>query len=63
VNDYIAKDVYLRESISLVFPKIGDFTKLILAKGQGCLMFKKDLRRAYRQISICPSQYNLVSFV
>jgi hypothetical protein len=26
-------------------------------------MFKKDLRRAYRQISICPSQYNLVSFV
>jgi hypothetical protein len=35
---------------------------LIKNKGQGCFMYKLDLRRAYRQISICPSSFNLVGF-
>jgi hypothetical protein len=48
--------------VDLVFPKIDDFVSLIKAKGQGCMMYKLDIRRAYRQISICPSAYNLVSF-
>ena len=26
------------------------------------LLFKKDLRKAFRQLSICPSNYNLVAF-
>ena len=30
-------------------------------KGNGCLLFKKDLKRAYRQISLDPKDYNLVS--
>ncbi|WAR09963.1 hypothetical protein MAR_035039 [Mya arenaria] len=63
VNDCVPKDVYLGESVTLMFPKIDDFVKLVLAKGRGALMYKKDLSRAYRQISICPSNYNLVSFV
>ena len=62
VNDYVNKDVYLEEEVSLVFPKVDDFIKLVKAKGQGCLMFKKDLRKAYRQIPICPHDYNLVAF-
>lgn len=62
VNDYVSKDYYLGEKIDLVFPKVDDFIQLIKQKGQGCLLFKKDLRRAYRQIPICPSNYNLVSF-
>ena len=37
--------------------------ELIKAKGNGCLLFKKDLKRAYRQINICPGDYNLVSFI
>ena len=41
-----------------MFPKIDDFVELIKAK----FMFKLDIRRAYRQISICPSSYNLVGF-
>ena len=51
------------DKLDLVFPKVDDFVELIKSKGKGCLIFKKDLRRAYRQISICPSDYNLVSFV
>ncbi|XP_053372607.1 uncharacterized protein LOC128546268 isoform X1 [Mercenaria mercenaria] len=62
VNDHISKDSYLGEEVLLVFPKIDDFVALIKSKGQGCLMYKLDLSRAYRQISICPSNYNLVAF-
>jgi hypothetical protein len=62
VNDYVSKDWYLGKKVDLVFPKIDDFVSLIKAKGQDCMMYKLDLRRAYRQISICPSAYNLVGF-
>ncbi|WAR27316.1 hypothetical protein MAR_013020, partial [Mya arenaria] len=33
VNDFVPKDVYLGESVTLMFPKIDDFVKLVLAKG------------------------------
>ena len=63
VNDFISKEYYLDEKIDLVYPKVDDFIQLIKQKGQGCLMFKTDLRRAYRQLSYCPSAYNLVAFI
>lgn len=63
INDGINKDVYLDEKVSVIFPKVDDLVELIKIKGQGCFLFKKDLRKAYRQISICPSNYNLVSFI
>lgn len=62
INDYVDKNRYLDEEVQLVFPKVDDFIKLVKSKGQGCLMFKKDLRKAYRQIPICPHDYNLVAF-
>ena len=62
VNSFVSKDLYLGDKVELFFPKIDDFIGLILNKGQGALMYKLDLRRAYRQISICPSNYNLVAF-
>ena len=40
-----------------------DFIELIKVKGQGCLLYKKDLRRAYRQLKTDPHDFNLVSFV
>ena len=63
VNDFIDKDFYLNNEVDLIFPRIDDFIKLIKAKGQGCLLYKLDLRRAYRQISICPSSLNKVGFI
>ena len=63
VNDFISKDEYLGEKIEVIYPKVDDFIHLIKVKGQGCLLFKVDLRRFYRQIYICPSSLNLVSFV
>ena len=62
INDHISREEYLDNKIDLVYPKVDDFIQLIKQKGKGCLLFKKDLRRAYRQIPICPSNYNLVAF-
>ena len=63
LNDFISKDEYLGEKTELVYPKVDDFVQLIKQKGQGCLLFKTDLRRAFRQIKICPSSYNLVAYI
>lgn len=63
INDFISKEEYLEEKIEIVFPKVDDFIQNIKKKGQDCLLFKKDLRRAYRQIPICPSSYSSVGFV
>ena len=62
VNDYINKKEYLDEKVEIVFPKVDDFVQLIKAKGRGCLLYKCDLARAYRQIPICPSSFNYVAF-
>ena len=63
INDFIEKDEYLGEKTEIIFPKVDDFVELIKQKGRGCLLFKKDLRRAYRQISIDPGDYSLVAFI
>ena len=51
------------KKIDLVYPKVDDFIELIKAKGRGCHLYKVALRKAFRQINICPGQYNLVSFI
>lgn len=63
VNDFISKDEYLGEKMEIIFPKVDDFIQLIKSKGRNCMLYKIDLRRAFRQIPICPSSYNLVAFV
>ena len=61
INEFISKEFYLDEKIDLVYPRVDDFIELIKQKGQGCLLYKTDLRRAYRQLSYCPSAYNKVA--
>ena len=61
INDYISKTEYLDQKMKIIFPEVDDFVQLIKAKGRGCLLYKVDLRRAFRQIPICPS-FNLVAF-
>ena len=62
VNDFIPKDIYLGENMPVIYPRVDDLVQMIKEKGRGCLLFKKDLRKAFRQISICPSSYNVVAF-
>ena len=63
VNSFVSKDEYLGETVDLVYPKVDDFAQLIKQKGRGCLLYKLDLTRAFRQIQIDPGDINLVSFV
>ena len=49
--------------IQVIFPKVDDFVELIRSKGKGCLLFKRDLKRANRQISMDPKDFHLVSIV
>lgn len=53
----IPKDSYLDQPFHLSLPRSSDFSDLILSKGTGCYLYKKDLKRAYRQISVDPKDY------
>ena len=63
VNDGIIKGQYLGEDWDLRYPSVDAFAKLVFRKGQGCLMYKRDLKRAYRQIPICPGDVRKLGYV
>ena len=50
VNDGIKSDEFLGQYDKLRFPNIDDLIKIIHKKGPACLLFKRDLSRAYRQL-------------
>ncbi|MES9881884.1 MAG: hypothetical protein ABW185_13480 [Sedimenticola sp.] len=62
LNDTILKDFYLGQKVSLVYPKVDDIVDMIRVKGRHCLLFKKDLRKAFRQIYLCPGDYHKVGY-
>ena len=62
VNDGIDKNCYLGEEVNLTYPSIDDFSQIVLVLGPGCLMFKRNFSRAYRQIPICPGDIGFLGF-
>ena len=48
--------------MEVVYPKVDDFIQIIKQKGRNCLLFKRDLKRAFRQIPLDPSSYSLVAY-
>ena len=58
VNSFIPKDEYLGQNIVLKFPTVDALVEIVVSKGSGCLMFKKDLKRAYRQIPVDPKDWS-----
>ena len=63
INDGIEKDHYLGKEIDLKFPTIDALVRIVKQKGRGCLMFKRDLKRAYRQIQVDPRDIHLLGYV
>ena len=57
INDAIPDHIYLSEQYSLVYPTIDTIVDCVALLGQGCLLFKRDLKRAYRQFPIDPFDY------
>ena len=62
VNGGIAASSYYNEPYKLRLPGIDHLCDFILQHGRGCLLYKKYLRRAYRQIPIDPKDYHQLGF-
>ena len=62
VNSGITASSYLNEPYKLRLPSINRLCQFILHHGRGCLVYKKDLRRAYRQLPIDPKDCHLLGF-
>ena len=62
VNDGISKDFFLGEPVSLTYPTVDDIADQIVQLGPGCLLFKRDLKRAYRQLPVDPFDYPLLGY-
>ena len=63
VNDGIMKDNYLGMATKLRFPKVDEFAIRIYTLGKGCLMFKIDLSRYFRQLPLDPGDYSLIGYI
>ena len=63
VNEFVSKDFYLGKKVTLTYPGVDDLVAILKTKGKGCLLFKRDLKRAYRQIGIDISDSSLVGSV
>jgi len=62
VNSGISKDFYLGEFIQTKYPTVDNVISLILEKGPGCMLFKRDMNKAFRQIRVDPGDIHLLSF-
>ena len=58
VNDPVDSEKYMGTEFMLTFPSIDDITAQVIRLGQGCLLYKVDINRAFRHINIDPSDYD-----
>ena len=49
--------LYLEEEYSFCFPKLDDFSQLILKYGSGCFLWKRDLERFFLQLPLDDRSY------
>ena len=63
VNDGIPKATYLELAAEFSLPSIHSMTARINQLGRGCLMYKKDLKGAFRQFGIDPGDYRFMGLV
>ena len=62
VNELIPKDYYLDTKVNLTFPRVDDLVEIIKIKGKCCHLFRRDLKRAYRQIPVNPGDVSLLGY-
>ena len=64
VNHSISKDNYASgEDMTLKYPSMDDLARLVRKKGKNCLIFIRDLQKAYRQLWMCPGSIHLLGFI
>ena len=60
VNTGSAKDIYLGTPFVLKLPTIDHITKQIRSLGKGCMIYKNDIKRAFRHVKLDPRDYDLL---
>lgn len=50
------------EPISLTYPTIDSIVDAVISLGHGCLLYKCDLKKAYRQFPVDPKDYHLLGY-
>ncbi len=63
VNDGISKDSYLNEPINLRYASIEEVCNMVLKAGRGAVIYKRDLKQAYRQIPVDPGDYQYLGYM
>jgi len=63
VNSGIPKTHFLDNAFRLRLPGIDRLREFIISKGSACYVYKKDLKRAYRQFPIDPKDYKYIGFM
>ena len=62
VNSAIDKHFYCGKPIDLRYPTIDTLSERVARLGVGTLMWKKDMQRFFRQLSLCPRDYSLIGY-
>ena len=62
VNDGIPTGLCLVQEFALVYPTVDVIADRVAALGPGCLLFKRDLRRVYRQFPVDHYDYPLLGY-
>ena len=57
VNDGISKEKYLDEVIKLRYASVEEVCEMVRNVGVGAVIYKRDLKQAYRQIPVDPADY------
>ena len=63
INNGIRKDCHLHEQISLKYPTVDKLVEIVKSIGKGCMLLKQDFCQFYRQIPVCPKDYNILGVV
>ena len=62
VNDGIPRNSFFGDPVDLTYPIIDDIVDAVVSLGRGCLLYKRDLRKAYRQFPVDPQDYHLLGY-
>ena len=62
VNEGIPSQGHLGENHVIRYGSVDDLVSLVKVKGKGCLLFKRELKQAYRQIPVDPGDLHLLGW-
>ena len=62
VNDGIPSGYFLGEHLELSYPAIDAIVSAIVSLDRGCILYKRDLRKAHHQFPVDPHDYHLLGY-